>query len=229
MYNEASVIEESASAFLDALSAVSDAPVLVFSDDGSTDDTVAVARAWLARTGTAGEVVTAPHNQGKGAALSRGLARVQTPWSAIIDADLEIPAAYLVTVLQAVMEGADVCAGVKSGVGASSQRALFRKVLHHGYNGLVRVALGSPVQDHSCGLKAFRKEVLDAVLPTLTDAGFTWDTEFLVRAQMAGFTVQEVPIHTVFRRVTSARLGRVAWTSLWAVADMYRRGVRVPR
>ena len=40
---------------------------------------------------------------------------------------------------------------------------LRRKIAHYGHNGLVWVLLGSSVSDHSCGVKAFRKEVLDNV------------------------------------------------------------------
>jgi glycosyltransferase involved in cell wall biosynthesis len=59
---------------------------LIIIDDGSTDDTLAVARRYAEQDPRI-EVISLPENQGLGMALNAGLARTNTPFFVILDSD----------------------------------------------------------------------------------------------------------------------------------------------
>ena len=70
-----------------------------------------------------------------------------------------------------------------------------REIASRSYNFLVRKILSSQVVDHQCGFKAFNRERILPVLPSIRDTHWFWDTEILVRAQRRGYRVKEFPVH----------------------------------
>lgn len=227
VFNEAGLIRESAAVFRDFLDRTEPKSELIFSDDGSTDGTLEILREIAAQDDSGRtHLVGGEVNQGKGAALNIGLAEAKGNIVSYIDADLEIDVKYLGDVLEGIREGFDLCVGSKY-IG-DSKRESRRKIAHLGYNGMVRVLLGSRVHDHSCGVKAFRKEVVRDVLPSMKDKKWVWDTEFLVRAQKAGYRVKEIPIHSISRRDSKVKFVEAVLQSFGAVLKLFLRGVRVP-
>ncbi len=227
-FNEVELIEKSAAVFTDFLEQRGLSWELIFSDDGSSDGTVDLLNN-IAKSDKKGriKVIASPVNQGKGGALTLGLDATTGETVAYIDADLEIPIEHLGEVLDGIDEGFDCCVGSKY-IG-DSKRESKRKMAHLVYNGMVRHLLGSRVHDHSCGVKAFRREVVDAVLSKMQDKKWVWDTEFLVRAQMNGFRVKEIAIHSVSRRQSKVKFFSAVMDSFGAVLGLYGRGVKVPR
>lgn len=84
-YNEEGVVEESLSSVQDL-----DYPdyQIKFVDDGSTDDTLSIAREVADEEIT--EIIESPENQGKAAALNRGLDRTETDYMVVVDADSKV-------------------------------------------------------------------------------------------------------------------------------------------
>ncbi len=120
-------------------------------DDGSSDDTAAIAR-------TAGAtVIRHPVNQGKGVALNTGirLGREFRP-SAIVmlDADGQHLPEQLSDVVRPVLLGeADIVVGSRYLLPAPGTPPL-RRVGHRFFNWLVRSASGVPVSDSQSGYRA---------------------------------------------------------------------------
>ena len=69
-----------------------------------------------------------------------------------------------------------------------------REIASRSYNFLVRLFLSSTVFDHQCGFKAFNRERILTILPTVHDTHWFWDTELLVRGQRKGFRVKEFAV-----------------------------------
>ncbi|MFQ5809554.1 MAG: glycosyltransferase, partial [Armatimonadota bacterium] len=82
-HNEAERIAET----LEAVYRIPEVARAIVVDDGSEDDTAAVAE------GAGAEVVRLPHNQGKGAALEAGLQRADGDIVLLLDGDLGSTAA----------------------------------------------------------------------------------------------------------------------------------------
>ena len=91
-YNEAARLDQSLPAILDYLNKTNPAAELIVVDDGSDDDTVAVAKQAFAEARTINaRVITYQPNRGKGYAVRCGLLACQAPIALFSDADLSTP------------------------------------------------------------------------------------------------------------------------------------------
>ena len=48
--------------------------------------------------------------------------------------------------------------------------------------------------DAQCGFKAIRRDAARKILPCIKDTGWFFDTELLVKAEYAGYTIREEPV-----------------------------------
>jgi hypothetical protein len=112
---------------------------------------------------------------------------------------------------------------------AGKNRSFTRQLSTRIYNAMVRVMLNSVVQDHQAGIKVFRRTALDQILPRMENQGWIWDTEFLARAQSAGFRISELPITISRQRVSKINVPLDATRMFLGVLRLCLRGRRVPR
>ena len=223
-YNEGAVIASSIEEVVRALSG-EDFEIIVV-DDGSTDDTAA--RATQAATDNARvQVVHYLPNHGKGYALKQGFARASGAFIAFLDADADLHPRQL-NVLRYAMEQqcADVVIGSKRHPESELDYPLARRVISQGYFAMTHFLFGLPVRDTQTGIKLFRREVLDQVLPHLQIEGFAFDLELLVATHIYGYSIVEVPVVVTFRREQTHPL-RVMRASLEVAADTLRVFYRV--
>jgi glycosyltransferase involved in cell wall biosynthesis len=187
-----------------ALTTVPGALVLVV-DDGSTDDTSALARS------AGAEVVRQEKNRGKGASLQVGFDRaLQMPYTeliATVDADLQHRPEDIPAFMEAIYrEDVDIAIGSRERWG--SRMPIERILSNLITSALVRARTGLPIQDSQCGFRLIRRRVLECV--RLTTAGFEAETEFLIRAAQSGYRVASVPIRTIY---TGERSHMTHWTT----------------
>jgi glycosyltransferase involved in cell wall biosynthesis len=183
---------------------------VVVVDDGSADGTADEA-ARAAAEGLPVKVVRQQPNRGKGAALVRGFAETTGELVAFLDADLEIGpdnVQRLVDLLRT--SGAEVVVGSKSGGG--SDFPLHRRVLSRAFRSTVSFLFGLSVADTQTGIKLFRREVLERVVPRLTSGRFAFDIELLVAASRFGYRIAECPVTASFGRERS--MGRMSLGSM---------------
>jgi glycosyltransferase involved in cell wall biosynthesis len=163
--------------------------LLIVVDDGSTDDTAAVAREQC------DAVIRFDRNCGKGAALRAGIAEALARGASAvvtIDADGQHDPTS-VPRLVAGLDTADVVVGSRERRGTMPWG---RRVTNALASAAVGAIAGVPVADAQSGFRAIRRAVLLAI-----DAHgdrYEYETDFLVRALRAGFRVAAVPIPTVY-------------------------------
>ena len=170
-------------------------------DDGSSDDTAAVATAAAARAPVPVQVLAAPRNEGKGAAIARGVRAARGAQIVFLDADLAYPPSEIDALLAALDAGADVA--VASRVHPDSRyviRPSFFRYLYTRhlagrlFNALVRAVLLPGLRDTQAGLKAVSAaaaaRLFDAPLPK----GFSFDLGLLARARTLGLRIDEVGV-----------------------------------
>ena len=183
---------------------------LVLVDDGSSDGTADAARRALDETGLPGRVIRLERNSGKGAAIAAGVACATGRVVAFTDADLAAGVEALDQCCSLVESGeADVVVTsrrlpdseitTQAPVARRSTSAVFRQV--------VRWAGLRGVSDSQCGVKAFRGEVARTLFSELSVQRFAFDVEVLLRAELAGFNVVEVPVR--WRHVDASSLRTV--------------------
>ncbi len=196
-YNEASTLEGTVEATLAALTDldIDGGFELIIAEDGCSDDTPIVASALA----TEHAVVRHLHSEqrlGRGRALARATNEAAGAIIVYFDTDLATDLDHLGDLIDAISkDGYDIATGSRLLAASEVDRPLGRDIPSRIYNRLVRMLLGSGVYDHQCGFKAFDRDVLEALLPTVDAAHWFWDTEIIVRAQRAGYTIYEFPVH----------------------------------
>ncbi|MFQ5595887.1 MAG: dolichyl-phosphate beta-glucosyltransferase [Anaerolineae bacterium] len=190
-------------------------------DDGSTDDTAAVARRYdeLHRRI---EVIENPH-QGKGATVRRGMLAAGGDIVLFSDADLSTPIEELERLLTWFDKGYDVVIGSREGAGARRyDEPFYRHLMGRVFNTVVQMLTVRGIQDTQCGFKAFRREVArdlftrmrlysDNDTPVVGAMVTAFDVEILYLAQRLGYRVREVPVEWHYSNETKVNPLRDSW------------------
>jgi glycosyltransferase involved in cell wall biosynthesis len=200
-YNEARRLKTSLPSLLDVADDAGAEVIVV--DDGSDDDTAAVAADHLADL-PGGRVVRLPLNSGKGAAVRAGVAHARGRSIVFMDADLATDLNDLPALVDA-LETADIAIGSRvlpgSTVdGASASRARMGRT----FNRMARAVTGLKLRDTQCGFKAFRAPVAQLLFHLGVVDGFAFDVEILALARRMGYRVAEVPVH--WRAIEDSRV-----------------------
>jgi glycosyltransferase involved in cell wall biosynthesis len=175
-------------AVLARLQALRPAPEVLVVDDGSTDDTAAVARA-------AGvSVISLPENRGKGYALLAGFAALKEFDGVVsLDADGQHPPECLPAFVRAAEQGADLVLGVRE---RSHDMPPMRRVANKVSSRWASWLAGQPVYDSQCGYRLYGRRVLDRT--PITPGRYEVESEVIVRAARLGFRLAAVAIPTVY-------------------------------
>ena len=201
---------------------------IVIADNGSSDGTLDAARR-LARL-VPGVSVRHLRVRGRGRALRQVWTESTADVVAYMDIDLSTDLGALQPLLELVASGrADVATGSRLAPGAHVTRGVRRELISRAYNALLHEALDMPVGDAQCGFKAVRASVAHALLPSIEDEEWFFDTELLARAQRAGYRVAELPVRWVEDRDSRVRLMRTALADVRGVWRLRRDGFRPVR
>ena len=161
-------------------------------------------------------VVGYEHNKGKGYAVRFGMVRSKGDLVSFIDAGMDISPKGLM-MLMAHMEwyNADIIVGSKRHPVSMVNYPFFRKILSTGYHLAIKVFFNLPLRDTQSGLKIFKREVLEKVLPRLLVKTYAMDIEMLAVAKHLGFNrIYEAPIEVKFDQTTS----RIRWSTIFKMA-----------
>ncbi|HEY5616598.1 MAG TPA: dolichyl-phosphate beta-glucosyltransferase [Vicinamibacterales bacterium] len=183
---------------------------IVVVDDGSQDETVALAERWSAADSRI-RLLRQPH-RGKGAAVRRGMLAAQGAWRLMTDADLSVsPDDWAVFLDTAAATDAEVLVGSREAPGARRiDEPMARHVIGRVFNWVVRVFLLPGLQDTQCGFKLLQADAAQRVFPYVTTDGFAFDVELLFLARRAGFRVREVGVVWVYRKDSRVKFSRGA-------------------
>ncbi len=135
-------------------------------------------------------------NKGKGYAVRYGMVRAKGDPIAFIDAGMEIDPNGLSMALEHMeWYQADIIVGSKRHPASIVSYPAERKVISFLYQLFVRVFTGLNVRDTQAGLKIYRRQVLEKVLPRLLVKRYAFDLELLVVSHYLGFKkIFEAPI-----------------------------------
>jgi glycosyltransferase involved in cell wall biosynthesis len=173
------------------------------------------ARAWLARSGNAGEVVVVDNGstdgsaalaaeagarvvfepmRGYGAALRRGFAEARGDWLVMGDCDDTYEFGDLDALVGPLARGCDLSIGNRfaGGIAPGAMTWSHRYVGTPAISLLLRLFTGLKVGDSQCGLRAFTRDAL-ARLQLQTD-GMELASEMVLKAARRGLNVADVPV-----------------------------------
>lgn len=156
LYNERESIPELGAALRDTLLSTGKSFELIFVDDGSTDGSTEQLLE-LKKSIPETKIIQFQKNYGKSTALSAGF-EMSTGESVItIDADLQDEPKEVVSLLQKLEEGYDLVSGWKK----NRQDPPIKRITSKLFNFVTSISTGLKLHDHNCGLKAYRKVVIE--------------------------------------------------------------------
>jgi glycosyltransferase involved in cell wall biosynthesis len=182
---------------------------IILIDDGSSDGTAELIRGIEADYPHIVRAVFLEKNQGKGAAINRGIQEMTGEYAVFQDADLEYDPHDLQFLLQPILQGvADVVYG--SRFCPRGMRRVFN--YHHAVGNkflthLSNVLTGLDLTDMETGYKAFRSEVLKTI--PIRSKRFGVEPEITAKVAKRGCAVYEVPINYFGR--TYAEGKKIDW------------------
>ena len=159
---------------------------VIVADNGSTDGSRALASA-------AGARVLDVSDMGYGAALRGGFNAAEGRYLVMGDSDRSYDFREAVPMIEALMEGADLCMGsrfdgvIKEGAMPWKNRYIGNPVL----SGVLRLLFHTPVRDSHCGLRAIRRSAFKRL--KLTSDGMEFASEMVLKAALHGINIAQVP------------------------------------
>ena len=228
-YNEAERLPRTLTAYLAHLSRRPGEVEVLVVDDGSTDQTAAVARAIAARDDRV-RIIRSQPNHGKGFGVRAGVLEANGELIVFTDADGSYGPGEVARVTAALTDAA-VAIGSRPAGWATGP--LGRRLASRLFNRAIRVLLGLPFADTQCGLKGFRRPAALALFGRSRLDGFAFDVEVLFLARRLGLAVSQVPVRAEERDGSKvqlvvdalAMLGDVLRVRRWAMTGGYGRAV----
>jgi glycosyltransferase involved in cell wall biosynthesis len=219
-YNEEERLPRTLESIRDYVRQGHPASEVIVVDDGSTDHTTEVVRAWQKELPTL-RLIANDGNCGKGWSVRTGMLAAHGEIALFTDADLSAPIEEAEKLLRA-LNSADVAIG---------SRALDRRMIqvHQSparelagilFNRVVRLATGLPFEDTQCGFKAFRMNRARIIFEQQTIGDFGFDPEILFLAQRHGLRIAEIPVlwaHDPRTKVHVIRDSALMFADLWRI------------
>jgi glycosyltransferase involved in cell wall biosynthesis len=197
LYNEEESLRPLYQEIRKALKYVSCDYELLFVDDGSRDRSLSIIKD-IARTDNKVHYYSFRTNYGKSAALQVAFKHVTGDAVITMDADLQDDPAEIVSLLKKLDEGYDLVSGWKK----KRFDPFIKKFTSKFFNFVTRVLTGVKLHDFNCGLKAYRKAVVQTV-----DVYGEMHRYIPVLADWKGFTVSEIAVKHHPRRYGKTKFG----------------------
>ena len=199
VYNEAAFVPKALPALVNEMERLGEAYRILIVENGSTDET---ARSAIDAGAGFPVTVLSLDEADYGAAMRHGFLEADGDWVVNFDIDY-FSAEFLRRVLE--IEGVDLVIASKRDPESVDRRPLIRRIATLVFNLLLRTILDSRVSD-THGMKAFRRDLVREITPSVVSRKDLFDTELVVRAERAGYRIQEVPVVVEEMRVTRSSL-----------------------
>ena len=170
---------------------------VIFVDDGSTDGSLKIIKD-AAKVDNRLKFISFRKNYGKSAALQVGFKAATGDAIITMDADLQDDPHEIPNLLKKLDEGFDLCSGWKK----ERFDPFIKKYSSRFFNFVTRIISGIKIHDFNCGLKAYRREVVQ----NLNVYG-ELHRYVPVLAKWQGFTVTEIPVKHHPRRYGKTKFG----------------------
>ena len=208
MYNESSIIADTARTLSAYMSEHFNEYEILFSDDGSTDGSAELVNSLDL---PCVRVVGYEKNQGKGAAVRTAVLEATGDVVMFTDADLAYGTEVISRVAKVFEESpqTDVVIGSRNkGKDGYEGYTALRKLMSKVYIRILGLIGGFKLSDSQCGCKAFRGDAAKAIFSRCKVNGFAFDFESIMWAQKLGYKIAEMPVKIINHRESTVHIIR---------------------
>ncbi len=199
---------------------------VIISEDGSNDTTIPIIQiiqeGWKQL-----RLVRAPYNQGKGAAVKRGMLEANGRWLLFTDADNSTPIEEIEKLLPytkdfQIIFGSRHCPGAHVHIPQAKHRIILSRMS----NLLIRILAVPGVYDTQCGFKLFERNAGKNVFANITLNRWGFDFEALMIALRLRYKMKEVGINWYDDKESKVRAGKEALKTLFDLLRVKWRMIR---
>lgn len=208
-YNEEENIPRMVENALKVIPSFSESFEVIIVNDGSSDNTEEVARAFSEKYPNV-RVVSHEKNRGYGAALKTGFSSSKYENIFFTDGDGQFHLEEIDRILPLAHE-ADLAIGYRM----KRNDPIHRIINGKAYNLLVRILFGVKVRDIDCAFKIIKKKVTDSI-PLKSESQFV-SAELLIKAKKNGFTIKQTGVHHFPREI-----GKPTGNSIKAIVNSFK-------
>ena len=165
---------------------------IIIADNASTDSTRQVSEVLCERY--SGVTYLYLPQKGRGRALRTAWMDSTADLVSYMDADLSTDLSHLPELLDALGQGYQLAIGSRLSPGSKITRSLKREFTSRSYNLLIRSMFLTPFSDAQCGFKAMTRQAAQAIVPSIKDNNWFFDTELLIIAAKRGYRIKSVPV-----------------------------------
>lgn len=220
-HNEAENLEGLVADALAALPTLATTYEVILVDDGSRDDTAAVASRIIQQHGEVVRLVRHNVNRGYGGALRSGFAAARFEYLAYTDGDRQFRVADLARLVAGTeTTSAPVVIGYRLQRADPPLRLIYATL----YRVANRVWFGLRVRDVDCAAKLFRRDVLRGI--RVHSDGAFFSAELLIRLRLAGVAIHEVGVPH-YPRIAGSPTGARLSVITRAVRDFWSLRIRL--
>ena len=169
---------------------------IILVNDGSEDKTAEIIKAFESKSNDHVLIksITYEQNKGKGGAIKQGVQTVEAKIYGFTDADLSYFPESIDKVFQHFSDY-QIIAGQRELDKQKEGYSKFREIGSNISQRIVAWFSGLSVKDTQCGFKFFTKQVAKEVLPKVKQERFSFDVEFLMRAEKQNYKIKSLPVN----------------------------------
>ena len=151
-----------------------------------------------------------PGKLGLGSAYIDGLSKCKGEFVILMDADLSHHPKFIPQFIEKQRKNnTDIVTGTRYLPGGGVHGwDLMRKLTSRVANYLASTLLQPKASDLTGSFRLYKKEVLEAIIPKVKSRGYVFQMEIITRAQVMGYSIEEVPITFVDRVYGESKLGQ---------------------
>lgn len=223
MYNEASIIKDTANTLHEYMSANFEDYEILFSNDGSKDDCGKIVEEMNLPNV---RVVGYEQNMGKGYAVRTAMLAAEGDVIMFTDADL----AYGTDVIKQVYDTFEANPDAQMVIGSRNLHkdgyegyTFIRKIASKTYIKVLSIVGGFKLSDSQCGCKAFRGDAAKKIFSRCEVNRFAFDFECILWAVKFGMKIVEMPVKIINHRESKVNVLRDSFKMVRDILKMKKR------